>query len=340
MGDISLLEAHLRILVEFDATELTERGSLGSINFGSIKELIQEVVSTANHMLSLPLAKLPDPTLQSVDGQAQSVNTRLQQIREFSLEGIQAAGTTPQQQRDNLQNVARDECNAFLQNLIPILPYLEISNPAFRSVIENAEATMSLLTGQVGSTVQSLSKEVDDKVSSLDKALQVVRDTASQMGVAQHADKFKNEAKSHAKSSRNWLIATIVLVVFTVAFASFILFEFPSAGKMDDALIVQKIIARLVIVSLLYYSVVWSAKNYRAHRHLSVLNSHRQNALETFQSFVEGASGDAQTKNAVLLEATHCIFSTSNTGYLGAEEENPSTRIIEVLKTISGSSKG
>jgi hypothetical protein len=121
--------------------------------------------------------------------------------------------------------------------------------------------------------------------------------------------------------------------------ALLILFEFPSAGLMNDAGIIQKIIARLVIVSILYYGVVWSAKNYKALRHLSVLNSHRQNALQTFESFVEGAGGDEQTKNAVLLEATHCIFSPANTGYLGAEEDNPTSRIDEILKTVGTSSK-
>lgn len=107
-----------------------------------------------------------------------------------------------------------------------------------------------------------------------------------------------------------------------------ILYEFPSLGDFKDAAIIQKIIARLAIISILYFGVIWFIKNYRAHRHLSVLNSHRQNALLTFQSFVEGAGGDEQTKKAVLLEATHCIFSPANTGYLGGEDENPTSRII------------
>jgi len=52
------------------------------------------------------------------------------------------------------------------------------------------------------------------------------------------------------------------------------------------------------------------------------------------------ASEDEQMKNAVLLEATHCIFAPAVTGYLGAEEENPSNRIVEILKTVGGSAGG
>jgi hypothetical protein len=54
---------------------------------------------------------------------------------------------------------------------------------------------------------------------------------------------------------------------------------------------------------------------------------------------VEGAGGDAETKNAVLLAATNCIFAAANTGYLSADDDNPGARIIEVLKTVQGGSK-
>jgi hypothetical protein len=83
-----------------------------------------------------------------------------------------------------------------------------------------------------------------------------------------------------------------------------------------------------------------AAKNYRTHRHLVVVNQHRQSALRTFEAFIKAASGDDQTKNAVLLEATRCIFAPANTGYLGGEEENPSNRIIEIFKTVGGGVSG
>lgn len=109
----------------------------------------------------------------------------------------------------------------------------------------------------------------------------------------------------------------------------------PPLTDMGDPATIQRIITKIIVISIFYYAALWSSRNYRSHRHLSVVNKHRQSALSTFETFVNAAA-DQQTKNAVLLEATHCIFSPAVSGYLGADEENPSNRIVEVLKTVGG----
>jgi hypothetical protein len=332
------LASQLRQIAGLDVVELAERKSLGDLNFSEIKDLLDRTIRHAAELVSLPLRELPAPTLDALSAQFDSVFKALQDLYSFKVTEIHE-GVTSVKYRDDLQEKARTKCEAFLNYIIQIIPYLKLNDPSFKAAVEKSTDSMSELSRQLTSNVSALTAKVDEKIASLDSALQVTRDTAAQTGVTRHAAAFKDAANAHAKSSTYWLIASALLVVLTVAMALLILFEFPSAGLMNDAGIIQKIIARLVIVSILYYSVVWSAKNYKAHRHLSVLNSHRQNALQTFESFVEGAGGDEQTKNAVLLEATHCIFSPANTGYLGAEEDNPTSRIVEILKTVGTSSK-
>ena len=122
-----------------------------------------------------------------------------------------------------------------------------------------------------------------------------------------------------------------------VAIAS--IFLLLPTGTLGDPGTVQRIITKLVIISIFYFAALWASRNYRSHRHLSVVNKHRQSALSTFETFVKAANDD-QTKNAVLLEATHCIFSPAVSGYLGAEEEGPANRIIEILKTAGSSGSG
>ena len=98
---------------------------------------------------------------------------------------------------------------------------------------------------------------------------------------------------------------------------------------------------KIIVISLIYFAAIWASRNYRAHRHLNVVNSHRQNALMTFQTFVKAAGDeDKETKNAVLLEATRCIFSPTSTGYLGGDQETPSSSIVEVLTKTVGSVGG
>ena len=64
-----------------------------------------------------------------------------------------------------------------------------------------------------------------------------------------------------------------------------------------------------------------------------MVNKHRQNALTTFETFSNASGSDTQTKNAVLIEATHTIFSNQQTGYMTADkDQESSSKIIEIIK--------
>jgi len=79
----------------------------------------------------------------------------------------------------------------------------------------------------------------------------------------------------------------------------------------------------------------WAGKTYRAHRHNAVVNRHRQNALTTFQTFAQAAS-EEQTKNAVLLQATQCIFSPQQTGYIQSDNDTPGIpQVLEIVRSFS-----
>ena len=82
-----------------------------------------------------------------------------------------------------------------------------------------------------------------------------------------------------------------------------------------------------------------AAKIYRAYRHNCTINTHRQNALMTFEMFTNAAK-DEQTKNAVLLQATQSIFSPQPTGYLsGDSEQGSNPQILEIIKNIGSGGK-
>ena len=86
---------------------------------------------------------------------------------------------------------------------------------------------------------------------------------------------------------------------------------------------------------MLVTSLVWTGRVYKAHRHNYVINKHRQNALRTFEAFVKAAK-DEQTKSAVLLQATQCIFSPQPTGYLTHEAEpSGSPQILEIIRSMA-----
>ena len=96
---------------------------------------------------------------------------------------------------------------------------------------------------------------------------------------------------------------------------------------------VQMAIPKLFVFSVLL-ATVWCGKTYRAYRHNAVVNRHRQNALATFQTFAKAAV-DQATKDAVLLQATQCIFSQQPTGYIQTEPEPTALPISEMMRAVN-----
>jgi hypothetical protein len=101
--------------------------------------------------------------------------------------------------------------------------------------------------------------------------------------------------------------------------------------------LVQSALQRLFVLSLLYYAIVFSVRNFSAARHNMVVNLHRRNALIAFEAFVDSASADQQTKNAVLLQATKAIFDAQPSGFLKNDNDTPqpSSQVIEIFKAAA-----
>ncbi|MFC1693182.1 hypothetical protein ACFL1R_06730 [Candidatus Latescibacterota bacterium] len=97
-------------------------------------------------------------------------------------------------------------------------------------------------------------------------------------------------------------------------------------------------IAKLVIFSVLYTATLWIGKIYKSQWHNYIVNKHRQNALSSFETFVE-ATSDEQTKNAVLLQATNSIFSPQNSGFIPGTEHSTSPQILEIIRGVMGTTK-
>ena len=107
------------------------------------------------------------------------------------------------------------------------------------------------------------------------------------------------------------------------------------------SVILSNLFAKGFYLSLIFLFLNRTIKNFAAEKHLEVINTHRQNALETFDTFVAAAEGNRETRDAVLLAATEAIFDANQSGYLstktsGSDNKSPIQQIIkEVIPTKS-----
>lgn len=316
---------HLDRMVDVTAS----RSTLKQIE--STKTIAKTVVDLAALIDNLSLESLPPQILDDIDDVAKDILAGVEALNKDR--DVQVISLSTEEIRLSLQGLEQ-RCKDFCTRVFPIYSYLSFKADSFRSGITQIE---EVLRGTRERADQEL-KAIEKSKAELDSIVQVARDTASQAAVSYHAQEFGKIAQEHIDASKQWLKASIVLACITIAVAVIFLLLLPPLGALNEAATIQRLITKIVIASILYYAAIWSTKNYKTHRHLAVVNLHRQSALKTFEAFVKASASDEQTKNAVLLEATRCIFAPSNTGYLGADEENPSSRIIEIFKNVGGGS--
>lgn len=325
-GPVDALISLLDQITVYQPEQLAVGKDLGSINFRSSQSLFEQSIEMAKEFRALPLDLLPNQTLSQLQNPVRDLAGSLKKVADFTLVGQQ----NPEGQRNTiLQEVQRNYDNAFLA-LTPHLAYLSLKSAQVQETMRRSKELLAETEKKVADDLKTLGQKKKD----IDGIVQAAKDAASKIGVAQFATKFEELSGEHDTLSEKWLKATISLATATVAVAAILLLLLPPLTDMSDPATIQRIITKIVIISIFYYAAIWSSRNYRSHRHLSVVNKHRQSALSTFETFVN-AAGDQQTKNAVLLEATHCIFAPAVSGYLGPDEENPSNRVIEILKTAN-----
>jgi hypothetical protein len=104
------------------------------------------------------------------------------------------------------------------------------------------------------------------------------------------------------------------LAVGGFAVLSLILHKLPWIRPESTTEAIQLITSKVLIFAVLGFMLVLAAKNYATHKHNSVVNRHRQNALLTYQALVAAAAGKG-TEDIVLAHAASCIFSPQETGF-------------------------
>lgn len=327
---LNQLRERLESIAGYQSAALAQGKGLGDINFEQCEPLLQETIDLANEARSLPLELLPLQTLKQLTPPTENLGNTLKSISEFTLVGQDK----PENQRNNLQNHVRTEYDALLLAFMPHLAYLTLKHAQVQEVITQSRELLE----ETQKKTRDILDDLDKRKGEAESIVRATQDAAAKIGVAQFAVRFGEIAKEHVAVAKRWLIAAIVLGLVTIVVAVGFLSWLPVDGELSNPATIQRIVTKIIVISLVYFSAIWASRNYRTHRHLNVVNSHRQNALTTFQTFVKAAGDeDKETKNAVLLEATRCIFSPIATGYLGGDQETPNSSIVEVLtRTVGG----
>ena len=141
--------------------------------------------------------------------------------------------------------------------------------------------------------------------------LEHIQKIAAEQGASQQAIFFKDASEYHKDLAGTWGNRTIITAIVLCGFAVLSLFFHKwewlglDTSKQYDAF--QLALSKILIFSVISYILLLCARNFLAHKHNSIVNKHRQNALLTFNALAD-AAGTETNKDIVLTHAAECIF--------------------------------
>ncbi|MDD5090740.1 MAG: hypothetical protein PHQ23_07460 [Candidatus Wallbacteria bacterium] len=316
-----------KTIADLDIAKLF-RMDLSELNFEEYQGIFSSVKSIATLLLTNDLSVIPDDILSNCHSQLSEIHREYQAILGFSLKST----ANPNNQRNGVINNLKQRYNALCITIAPVAALLSFLDPDFSDKLTKTKSQYD----QFLKTATEWTEVIKMHSSNAEMILQNMKLSAGKIGVSAHSTLFAEEAKNCSNASFRWLWATFgcaVVTLIAIALIGFYFCKNPQTFNTPQAIQINILI--LMFISIFYYATVWCGKNYRSNRHNYVVNKHRQNALNTFETFVDSASKDEATKNAVLLQTTQCIFSLAHSGFISQDAESSSpSQILEIVRNL------
>ncbi len=302
--------ASLVRIQEFDVDSLPRVAKLGeALHFQGAVEPAQRLIALYKRLSPIALEDFPDSDLQQIKKICDSDHYNLQQVLDFDpTEGDQPPRTIRDQY---IQRLEKSYEPAF-KLLSPYISYSLHRSADFQRLDADARATLQAITDKSDQTQKALNKHEEDAK----KVLEDIRETAAEQGVTQQAIYFKSESGDHDTAAEKWETRTIGVAIVLALFAigSIFLYKWDYIAPQNTFETVQLVTSKILIFAVLTYLLILSAKNYLNHKHNSIVNKHRQNALMTYKAMID-ATDDLGSREAILIQAASCIYSPQTTGY-------------------------
>ena len=299
----------------FDVANLPREADLGSrLNFSEVVTPAQQLIDLYKRLSVTALQDFPDNILTTIKDNSNSLYKTFSQILDFNPEQ-----QDPGSVRAGLIKQVVNTYQPAFQALHPYISYSLHRSADFQRLDLDARATLQSIEDRASEISARLSQHEEDAKAALDE----IRRVAAEEGVTKQAAHFNAEYEHHNTQADKWQGYAVKLAIGLGVFAIFSLFihKIPFIAPKDAYDAIQLSISKILVFSVIAYMLFLSTKNFLNHKHNAIVNKHRQNALMTHAALVE-ASGDEGVRDAVLLQASSCIFSPQSTGYAqGADGE-------------------
>lgn len=345
-------------ILEIKDENFIKKAELGSNNFEELLPVLQNTQNFCKQILNIDWEILPfDIFHTQITGPIVNLEQSLAEVITFSTKNLSNLSLT---RRTLIEKVT----NNYKEFYKSVLPYIlqtkteELENLSkkidseYNNLSDALKNQISALqsinneelikhTNRINSLLEKANLDYLSKTQQFDSLASKVEKLLELASISRHAKHFQDASKLHRNLSVAWLLATLAIGGITIWFGiygqQYLNIESLSNDTFTPAYITQVLAPRATTLIILFYLFIMCTKNFKANNHNYRVNKHRQNALSTFQTFAE-STDDPQTKAAVLLQTTQCIFSPQASGYTDKDSDpDVASKVIEIIKPATKS---
>lgn len=312
----------------FDPESLTRKEDLGRLAFSDAVAGARRVIDLFQRISPESLRHFPESQATQVRNEADGAFNLFNKFLEFDPASAENAGEQRRVLLQQLEALPEQLSTKLWQHIaFSVASSLDptATQQQIRTVLQQFKDERAKSIKEVGA-VRAEAEEVLDRV----------RTAAAEQGVSQQASYFKVIAEEHATDAETWMWRSLWFGAATLGFAivSALSYRVPWLAPRDTIETVQLVSSKLFILGILGYGTLICVRNFLSHKHNSVVNKHRQNALLTYTAFVDAAPSTA-SREIVLTHAAASVFSPQDTGYIKNEEPAGGRSVMEMITRSS-----
>ena len=307
-------------------------------DFSDIVPSLTVIFDLLKALAATNLELLPPGKLSEVARVTQALHRLVQDVNDFSSVTTEKE-PDPKRRREKIIGRAGSLGAEAFKLLSPWISYLTArgsDRDQLDQIRQQTAAQSKVILDAAKQGSDAVRSEGEHLLKEVAEIVETVRTASADVGISKHSVHFRDEVTKHEKSGTFWLKATAALASGALLLSGLSLWHsMCTSVSFPDS--IPLTVAKLAILAIVYYAVIWSARMYRSERHNAVINQHRHNALRSFETFV-AASRDEPTKDAVLLRATESIFSHQPSGFSDKAQQSGNPKVLEVFRSLSGGS--
>lgn len=312
MDNPLLLDAQVAIASysSLDTNKVVRGSELGELSFAPLEPKIKRVKELVDQLDPNKIDQLPATRLRQIESITTSLDDALQPILRFNL-----SVENPSNVRKELISNFENNSNEAIHQLSDILSIYRALNPYLQTEIQSHK--LEDLQAELRSELQKVKQHETD----LEIIVSAARAATANTGTMAEAQRFRIAADQYERRSKFALITAAVSVLSVAAVLHFM----KPLNLSEHTTTIQIIGAYLPYTPLtfgLVTTTIISLKIFTAERHNSIINRHRELALQTFKAFHEGSSTE-KIKDAILLQASAAAFGIQPSGYTKAPIDAP-----------------